>query len=51
MYRLLRTEEARWEVAAMAFLVEVSLMVSTALLSCVPPLCPLAYAAAGESSQ
>lgn len=37
LFRLLRREEARWEVAAMAFLVEVSLMVSTALLSC---LCP-----------
>ncbi|TRZ11356.1 hypothetical protein HGM15179_015753 [Zosterops borbonicus] len=34
LFRLLRREEARWEVAAMAFLVEVSLIVSTALLSC-----------------
>lgn len=51
LFRLLRREEARWEVAAMAFLVEVSLMASTALPSCVPTLCPLGDADAGESSQ
>lgn len=38
LFRLLRREEARWEVAAMAFLVEVSLIVSTALLSSVTTL-------------
>ncbi|KAI1239739.1 hypothetical protein IHE44_0011168 [Lamprotornis superbus] len=49
LFRLLHREEARWEVAAMAFLVEVSLVVSTALLRPDPPLCPLADAAARES--
>lgn len=49
LFRLLRREKARWEISAMAFLVEVSPMASTALPSCVPPLCPLGDAAAEES--
>ena len=44
---LLSGKETCWELPAMAFLVEVSLMASTASLSCLQPLCPLVGAAAG----
>ena len=51
LVKLLSRKEPRWEVPAMAFLVEVSLMASAASLSCLPPLCPLvATAARGAQS-
>ncbi|XP_023773449.1 maestro heat-like repeat-containing protein family member 9, partial [Cyanistes caeruleus] len=51
LLRVLSTQEARWDLPALAFLVEVSPMARTASLqSCLPPLCPLIAAAAWDGA-
>ena len=44
-------EEPRWDLLALAFLVEVSLMASAASLSCLPALCPLIATAAWDGAR
>ncbi|XP_068052873.1 uncharacterized protein [Anomalospiza imberbis] len=46
LLQLLSTQEPRWDLPALAFLVEVSLLASAASLSCLPALCPLVATAA-----
>ncbi|XP_023803441.1 uncharacterized protein LOC111944982 [Cyanistes caeruleus] len=48
---LLSTQEPRWDLPALAFLVEVSLMASTTSLSCLPALCPLIAPAAWDAAR
>nr|XP_041569392.1 uncharacterized protein LOC115492478 isoform X2 [Taeniopygia guttata] len=47
LLRLLSTQEPRWELPSLAFLVELSLKASAASLSCLPALCPLLAAVPG----
>ncbi|XP_053838364.1 uncharacterized protein LOC128809958 [Vidua macroura] len=47
---LLSTQKPRWDLPALAFLVEVSLLASAASLSCLPALCPLVAAAAWDGA-
>ncbi|KAL9820651.1 maestro heat-like repeat-containing protein family member 7 [Geothlypis trichas] len=51
LLRLLSTQEPRWQLPALAFLVEVSLMASAAWLSCLPALCPPVAAAAWDGAR
>ena len=51
LLRILSTQEQRWDLPALAFLLEVSLMASSASLCCLPALCPLVATAAWDGAR